>query len=94
MKEKVSRTSVIQILAALMRVYLTIHPRKQANLHNFKHAVELSLFFDGDEEEMSKYWLERAESLVLPGAEVKWKSLKSSEDDHFYVVSVKHMLED
>lgn len=92
MKEKVSRTSALQILGALMRVFLTLHPKKYANLHNFKHSIELNLFFDRDEKEMSIYWLERAEALTLPRTKVLWKELGTKRNDPFFVVSVTYML--
>lgn len=92
MKEKVSRTSVIQNLAAIMYLFMASHPRKQISFHHYKHSDQLDLFFDGDEEETAKEWLERAEALTLPGAQVMWKYLGIERNEPFFVVCVTYML--
>lgn len=94
MEEKVSRVSAIQNLTAIMYLFMASHPRKLVCFHHYKHSDQLDLFFDADEEETAKEWLERAEALTLPGVQVMWKYLGIERNEPFFVVSVNCMLED
>lgn len=94
MNEKVSRESAIQNLTAIMYLFMASHPRKQVSFHHLAHSDQVSMFFDADEEETAKEWLERAEALTLSGTEVMWKKMDIESNEPFFVVSATCVLDD